>query len=793
MTSLFARHGTSIVAALICAVAAPSAHAQAMAFEIAAGELRAAIDQYAKAARVQLIYKLEDLQGLTTPGLKGSYMPDQALQLLLAGTPLKVRRDGNAVVIFKPPADGSAASADQPPEVASLDTVTVTAQRRPEAAQTVPIALTAFSAAALETHRISSLQDASRLTPGLLVSSFSQSSPTIAIRGANNTFSQMGVSKPVAVVVDDVFIPRNSAASFELFDLDSLTVLKGPQGTLFGRNVTGGAIIINTAKPVYGHNASRADLSLGNYNSVQANALANFAIGDEQALKVSAAVKRHDGYGSDRLTGQEQDDLDSRNLRAQLRLGVNQDVEALVSADYAQDSTGGRTLSSTSLGDDGNRRTSELGVSQSYGRTLWGLSAKIEWALPAGEITSITALRHSTSSEDYSGVGAYYALLTTGSQSLTHDAEAVRTWSQELRYASPKWQGGDFQAGIFLLDEDGTRQLGVRGLAAKTGALASSTLADQAVRTRSYSVFADGTWHLSPSVDLVTGVRYTYDRKIADLNRQDLVRPVNNFEAHGLSASWKELTPRVALNWKPSRQALLYASVTKGFTAGGFNTDASSLAALITPFNPETVINREIGLKSQWLDNRLRVNLSVFDMRYRDKQEFVNNTVTGILSITNASEATIRGEELEVALRPVSWLGLSANYGHLNARYDRFVIGNINYTGNPLASTPRTKFSFAADIKVPVATLGNLVGAVSYGRISDYNTGAANDPNLQVPGYALVNANLGIESSDGRWRVLAWIKNATNKDYILTRSTQVVRAEYLGEPRTYGLTASTRF
>jgi iron complex outermembrane recepter protein len=793
MTSLFERRSRLALAALVCAAAPLSAQAQAQAFDIAAGDLRAGIDQFARETRAQLIYRLQDVQGLRTPGVKGSHAPDRALELLLAGTPLKFRRDGSALVIYRAATEAAAETAEAAPEITSLMTVTVTAQRRPEAAQTVPIALTAFNAAALETHRIRSLQDASRLTPGLLVSAFSPSNPTIAIRGANNTFNQMGVSKPVAVVVDDVFIPRNSAASFELFDLDSLTVLKGPQGTLFGRNVTGGAIVINTALPAYGERSNRAEISLGNFDSVQVNALTQLPLGDEQVLKVSAAVKRHGGYGSDRLTGREQDDLDSRNARAQLRLGLSPDVEALLSVDYAEDASGGRTLSSTTLGDDGNRRTSELGVAQGYGRTLWGGSAKLEWALPAGELTSITALRHSRSAEDYAGVGAHHSLLTTGSQSVTSDAERVRTWSQELRYASPRWQAGDFQMGVFLLDEDGSRQLGVRGFAARTGVLASATLADQRVRTRSYSVFADGSWHLLPGLDLVAGARYTHDRKTADLVRTDALRPAASFEARGLTAAWSEVTPRVALNWQPSSAALLYASVTQGFTAGGFNTDAASLAALTTPFNPETVVNKEIGLKSQWLGNRLRVNLSVFDMRYRDKQEFVNNTVTGILTITNASEATIRGQELEVALKPASWLGLSVNYGHLDASYDRFVIGSINYTGNPLASTPRSKVSVAADVRLPLAGLGHLVGALSASRLSDYNTGAANDPNLQVPGYTLVNANLGVESGDGRWRLLAWVRNAANRAYILTRSTQVVRAEYLGEPRTFGLTAALRF
>ncbi|WP_416975983.1 TonB-dependent receptor plug domain-containing protein, partial [Streptomyces sp. 4F14] len=134
-------------------------------------------------------------------------------------------------------------------EPSMVEKIIVTAQKREEAAQDVPITLTAFSGRAAETYRLESLRDISRLTPGLLVSSFSYSSPTIAIRGATNTFTQIGANKPVAVVLDDLFIPRNSAATFDLYGLNSVQVLKGPQGTLFGRNVTGGAIILDTGKP----------------------------------------------------------------------------------------------------------------------------------------------------------------------------------------------------------------------------------------------------------------------------------------------------------------------------------------------------------------------------------------------------------------------------------------------------------------------------------------------------------------------------------------------------------------
>ena len=764
--------------------------AQTLTVSIPAGELKPALDQYAQQTGVQLLYRADDVQGRRSDGIEGQVDARQALDALLRGTGLAVRRDGGAVLIFREDAAGASAAGAGSSE--QLNTVTVTAQKRAESAQDVPIAMTALSARTLDSHRVQGLQDVARLTPGLLVSSFSQANPTIAIRGVSNTFSQIGVNKPVGVFVDDVFIPRNSAASFELFDLESIAVLKGPQGTLFGRNVTGGAIVINTQRPDPGRFAVEAELIAGNHGERHAKGLINVPLGADSALKLSASKRQRDGIGRDRLSGREQDDIDSQNFRAQALVRLAPGLEAVFSADYGDDSNGGRTLSSDTLGDDGDIRTSELGVAQQFERTIKGASAKLVWQLDAGEISAISAWRNSRSSEDYSGVGASYTLLASGSQSITHDADEITTFSQELRYASPKWAYGDFVTGLYYADEDGERLLGVRGLAARTGALASSTQAGQQVDSRSLGVFADGVLRLAPTVDLTLGARYTRDRKSASLGRADLIRPAANFSVDNLRHTWNEVTPRAVLGWKPRAGVLAYASATRGFTSGGYNADASSAAAFRTPFDPETVDNYELGAKSQWLDNRLRLNASVFRMKYRDKQELVNNTLTGILTIFNAGKATVDGSEIEVAYKPTSWLDLSANFAYLDGRYDRFAIGTVNNSGNPMSNSPRRQAGVAADLRYPVS-FGTLVAAASYAWKDTYNTGAANDPNLQLPAFGLANLSAGVESLDGRWRLLAWVKNANDTDYFLTRSTQVARARYAGEPRTAGISLTGRF
>ncbi|GGY97146.1 TonB-dependent receptor [Pseudoduganella plicata] len=778
-----------LLGALCATLFCGALHAQTQTLDIPAGDLKAALDRYAAQTGVQLLYRPDDVHGQSSPGARGEMDAEAALRALLADTELTVRKDGsNAVLIFREAAAGATAPAAE----TELTSVMVTAQKRTQSAQAVPIAMTAMSAKTLDVHRVQGLQDVARLTPGLLVSAFSQANPTIAIRGISNTFSQIGVNKPVGIFVDDVFIPRNSAASFELFDLESIAVLKGPQGTLFGRNVTGGAIVINTRQPDPDGFSAEAELSAGNHGEKQVRGIVNVQLGDVTALKLSTSLRQRDGLGRDRLTGREQDDIDSQNFRAQIMTRIAPQLTATLSADYSDDRNGGRTLSSDTLGDDGDTRTSELGVEQRYARIISGASAKLVWRLPAGEVTSVTAYRKSQSGEDYSGVGASYTLLTAGSQSITRDADQIGTFSQELRYASPKWASGDFVAGLYYANENGDRQLATRGLAARTGALTGSTLAEQSVASRSVAIFADGVLHLPAGFDMTLGARYTRDRKEASLLRTDLLRSANTFAVNGLSEEWSELTPRAVLGWTPRPNLLAYLSVARGFTSGGFNADASSVAAFRKPFDPETVNNFELGMKSQWLQNRLRINASLFRMKYSDKQELVNNTLTGILSIVNAGKATVDGSELEVAWKAASWLDLSANAAWLDGRYDSFVVGTVNNSGNPLSNSPRRQAGVAASVTYPVS-FGYLVGAASYAWKDSYNTGAANDPNLQLPAYGLANLSAGVESLDRRWRLLAWVKNVGDTEYLLTRSTQVVRARYVGEPRTFGVSLKASF
>ena len=775
-------------------------------FDLPAGGAAQTLKQFAVQAGCEIVFSTEVVADAKTRAVKGELTPRDALGAMLAGTGLvaaQERQSGAFAVRRKPvnapekeipaPASPRSGAAEPLTTLAAME-VTVTVQKRPQAEQEVPISMTSVSGRTLEKFRIESARDLSRLTPNLLVSSFNQSSPTLAIRGATNTFSQIGANKPVAVVVDDVFMARNTAATFELFDLESAQVLRGPQGTLFGRNVTGGAIVFTTRSPSFTTREAEAQVDFGNYGSQKYQGFVSGPVAESIAAKLSFSRHTRDGYGRDRLTGLAQDDKDSTSVRGQVRFKLRPGLVASVSADYADDRNGGRTLSSRGLGNDGDRRTSELGFPQSYARTMWGVAGKLDWTTAIGDLASITAYRESRSAESFSGVGASYTFLTGGSQSVSRDLDHPGTLTQEFRYASPRGRSADFVAGLYFLGEEGYRNLRNRAFAARSGATVTDQILDQRVETSSAAAYTDGTWHVTRTLDLTLGARYTTERKEAALTRTDAIVPANSFAAGGLAKRWNQFTPRAVISWAPVPALRVYGSVTKGFTAGGFNTEAATANILKTPFNPETIINTEAGLKARWLENRVRMNLAVFRQKYSDKQELYFNSVTRILTIVNASKATMKGAELELGLTPLAGLNLTLGYGRLDAAYDAFLVpGVLNYTGNPLGSSPRNKISGGLDYEFPLGRTGYLTAMTTYSRTDGYYTGAAKDPNLFVSAYTLANASLGFETASRRWRVSAWVKNIADTEFVLTPSTQVVPGEYLGDPRTYGVALGLRF
>ena len=821
---------------VICAASTLTAGEQTFMFNVPRSSADVAINTIAEQADAQVLFPFDKVKSVEANGLHGEYTLVEALRLALEGTGLsadftdsgaimvtftldqsKLNEEGTApmkkerkstllskaaLFLFGTLTSEGAISQDTvtDPEALVLEEVIVTAQLREQNLQDVPVSVTAFSGEDLDDFRLFSLQDIARFTPGFTGSSFNNSNPIFAVRGANNTFSQAGASKPVGVFIDEVFIPRNSAANFDLFDLEQVAVLRGPQGTLFGRNVTGGALQITTSKPSLEKPELKLKLGGGNLDYIEAAGLGSVPLSDNAAGKVSFSYKNREGYITDRFNGHDYNDIETLSIRGQLLFEVSDELEVIASVDYTKDDTNSRgyTLVSNSAGtdfsdNDGDIETAELDLPQDFDREIWGVSLRAYWDLAPGTVSSITAYRESDATEFYSlGAGAV-ALPTVSTQFIKNEIDEPKMFSQELRFVSAKGDIFDYILGFYYYTEDTDRVvddllLGISGFV---------TFVDRSfdvnVDTESYAFYADATIHLFDTVDISFGGRYTNEDKEVTVNFTDKRRATNNFLV-APQADFDEFTTRVAIKWGATENINLFASRTEGFTAGGFNTETNSATAINLGFNPETITAYEVGAKTRWLDDSLTFNITGFIQDFEDKQEGFFNVAERFFSIFNASEASMDGVEIEAVWYPTDGLALYFSYSWLETEYERFVIpGGADFTGNRLQTAPENTVSAGFNFRHPIKDMGNLLLNASYAWQDDYFTGASNSPNFLIDSYGLVNASVGFETSDGRWRIKLWGNNLSDKEYVLIRGTSGAIGEYYGAPITYGATLTFNY
>ena len=812
----------SAMALMTAGAISPAAAQDSQTKEINVGAqaLGDAINEIANQSGVQIVLYSEDAKGVSAPALEGTYTVEQALEAVLVNTGLEYRRINERTIAVAPPERLAAQSnrseaaaivpvstqqnfdaapqsraaeieeADEEDDPSIQDVIIVRALKREQDLQDVPASLSVFGSEDLDAFQIDTIRDISRLTPNFLGSSFTNTQPVFAIRGGANTLSAIGTSEPVGVYVDEVYLPRFSGADFELFDLESVEVLRGPQGTFFGRNVASGAIVLTTAKPSLDDSNIKLQASYGNFNAYELRGLASGPLSDTVAGKISVSRVERDGFGEDELTCLEQDDLESTSIRGSLLWQPTDNFEAILSGDYTSDNNGGRTLAAIGFGSD-DRRVSTLGVPQSFDRDIYGGSLRMTYDAGPGEFISITGYRESSSEEFFSFNGLSFTQLPFAFQQVDRDFEDPRTFSQELRYVSNDDGPFSYIAGLFYLNEDSDRRVERNRLLNGAGVVIQDVVFDQNIKTNAYAAYVDGTYSLTDKLDLSAGVRYTFENREATLDFIDNNTAANSFLTDGLEEDFDAFTPRVALTYRPNEDVTLYASVSRGFTAGGFNTEADSLGEITTPFDEETILSYEGGLKTRFADGKGYANIAYFYQEYEDKQEFVFDTATFVGTILNAADATIQGVEVELGYQFNEYFGIDANYGYLDTEFDSFPLGQGNpegNTGNELGNSPNNQFSITARGEYPIMDgAADLFMNTSYSWTDDYFTGASNDPDLSVESYGLLGANIGVRSADARWTAELFGENLTDEEFVLIPSDFIVQAEHLGAPRTYGV------
>ena len=692
----------------------------------------------------------------------------------------------------------------------ALEEVIVTAERRAQDAQDVPIALTIIGGSEISPAGISSISDVALKTPNLTFTQFNIGEPQLFLRGLGTTIDSAGADPTVSVFIDDVYVGRSAGATSDLYDLERIEVLRGPQGTLYGRNVTGGAISIVTKRPSEEFEA-KLGVTVGNYGLTVLRGLVDGPIGDNLAGNLSFSKRDRDGYAYSNRSGQELDDADNFSLRGKLLWDISDNTELLLGFDYSTDDNNGQCRNLTKLdnpaGDhnaggvfvpvlkqikaDTNSedpRTCAMTIEQYAERDVFGLSARLQMEFTNGlSLTSITAYRELEYSwlQELGGLDSPPNLLSVEDNE-GDDADQI---SQEFRLT----KDGDrlfWVAGAYYFKENVDRFANVPiffgpGSPVAPGALLDRSWLQSATNT-SMALFGQVVWSMTDALALTLGGRHTWDEK--EMDNAYYSSPGNEvYNFKGLEESWDEFTPRVTVDWQVTDDHMLFATWSKGYKSGVFISQNTTAALAETPLEPEEATNMEIGAKTRWFDNRLQFNLVYFDLENENQQLFRLENFT-LVSENFGTESS--GIELDFIAALGKNLTLSGMYASLDAE----IVGG-QFAGNVAPRSPDYKYSVALNYN---AALGNgaildFDASVSYS--DNWYMEATNQGVSYMDDYSIVDASVRYTSSGGNWEVTLWGKNLSDE---LVTSHSIVSSfggsvELFAPPRTYGVTANYFF
>lgn len=710
----------------------------------------------------------------------------------------------------------AAQQVEPPAGVSDLGDITVTARRREESLLDVPIAITSFSGATLERTGAIDITEISDVTPNvtLEVSRGTNTTLTAFIRGVGQQDPVAGFEAGVGLYLDDVYLNRPQAAVLDIYDVERIEVLRGPQGTLYGRNTIGGAIKYVTRDLNPDEAEARVRGNAGNFDQFDLVATASTPLSQDFRLGASIGRFSRGGFGENLVNGLENYNKDIWAMRANAEFGRRGDFFLRIVGDYTRDRSNprnghrlipGLVSGAPVLDDVFDTRAGLTRPTQDV--KAYGLSGTAEWTLnETVTLKNIIAWRQDRSQTpiDFDSLPAADV-----------DVPAIyrnRQFSNEFQvlYEGEKLQG---ILGAYYLNARARNIFDV--VLATTNpvflpGLSASTSGD--VRTRTWAIFGDFTYALNDQVSLSVGGRYTSDERRARVIRANLLGgPSPELGGQGVqlgartsdftgAETFKQFTPRASISWKPSEDHTLYASYQKGFKGGGFDPRGLSTAAPDLNgngtreaseifdyflFDPEKVNSYELGWKASMLDDRLRFALAGFYADYSDVQvpgsvgAVIGGVPTFVGVTTNAGKATFKGVELEMQAGLArdfavggDRLNFSGTLGWIDAQYDEFIT-NVPGRGpvdvadfRRIQNTPEWTLSGSLDYNVPLAGgLFTALTSLSYrSKTFQFETPS---PFLDQPGYALWDASLVWTSKDQRYTIGAHVKNITNQRYIV--------------------------
>jgi len=694
---------------------------------------------------------------------------------------------------------------------AELEEIVVTAQRRAQDLQDVPVAVSAISADQVLKLGMHDLTGIATRVPGLTFSPFSPGQNIVALRGVSSNDDGAGTDNSVAVFVDGVYLGRVSNINPELLDIERIEVLRGPQGTLYGRNTIGGAINIYSSKPNTDALDANLRATIGNFDLQEYAALLSGPLSDNWAAKVSVSSRTREGWVDNVVLNKKQKDDDSQAARAQV-MYRNDDTEVMLTADWNQLDVGDMariplTQVVGSLGPIvdsyralcGNRRP-ECSTNPSDGfakREARGLALTVTTSRLGPELTSISAYRDSESNWAMDSIGVNIPL----TDRIFDETDQI---SQELRLtdAVGSW---NYVIGAWYLRER-TDRFEIFDIGSN-GDFDASDRYRQDNETDSAAVFGQADWSLNDAWTLTLGARYSRDEKAIrnEANDGDFVVIAQSFQ-NTREEEWSAFTPKVSLSYKPVSRINTYLTVAQGFKSGGFPA-APQREVDSAPLKQEEAINYELGVKAE-PSGSLRINAALFYTEYEDLQiqsfgplagcvedpGTVQIECFGAFQTFNAGDAEARGAEVEIAWRATDALSLNASYGYLDTEFVDLFVPNSAYpdqSGQELIHAPKQKYNVTLDYRWPLSTAGEINFNLDY-RYTDDQRGEL-EPYAVQPSFDLIDARVAWRSPSEHWEVAAWVRNLADEEYvthIYTVAGEVIGV--FGDPRTYGLSLTWR-
>lgn len=737
---------------------------------------------------------------------------------------------------FAVPAHGQDVGAERQFDNSQIEDIVVTARRRDETLQETPIAITAFSPAQMESKAAINIGDLQGAAPNVLITNQNSgaAAANVSIRGLTFADVEKSFEPTVGVVVDGVFIGTSTGQFFDFFDISQIEVLRGPQGTLFGRNTIGGVINIRRTRPT-GEWGGKLEASYGNYDSWAGRAVINAPIIDGiLAAKAFYFHNQSDGYYYNPIRAKRVGQSNNENFGASFLFTPSSNFDALLTLEkQVQDFepinsslTNGneafcnQTILDAVIGAPGLvsaapasqcNRNATTDLYTVYGSPMHSnysapaATLEMNWDLGEVKLTAITGYRKSKEAQtqdfDSTSLDLYHV----------NRRQNFRQFSQELRAAGKFSDSFDYVIGAYFYDSkyDLNQETIFATFPAPTQIVEG--------KSQSYAFFGDFNMQLIDRVRLSFGGRWTHDKK----SNYNFVDP-DQFPKADYSGS--KFTPKVGLDYRPTDDLMLYASWSRGYRSGGLSGRGQTLISSTTPYGAETVDSYEAGIKSAFFGKRLLVNIAGFYSDYSDLQQNTTIPISGGIGnetvVTNVGSAKIKGIEAEIIAKPLSGLTLSASLGLLRSKFKDFItqapVGNVlttfDYSANDLIYNPRETLSMTADYSVPLS-FGAAKFNVSYRNIAPYDQqislGAThvsgsgtvivegNDPRVRSDRQGLLDASATLEfDMNGRKaRITAYGRNLADDRGPNAALTVAGLFTFSSarEPRTYGLQFGYQF